>query len=399
MSSKKKFNTANIANIANTANIANSTPLSDIMDMISDNDTNSNCDTDSNCDEFSKFISTLTINNTNKQQNKSNKRKKMSVTKSANSASFTKSASSVSSANLANSTNKKKLPIDAIIYARCSTARQNLDNFQSLSNQVVMCIDYCKDQNLNTINIIKEIHNGHNMSELKISEIPQTYSNINIIIADPSRMSRNVSDANDFIIQCNKKNIILHFVRDDLVLDSHKEYKKVIDLVCDAYHESQLMSKRLKTTFDMKKKHGSHIGSASYGFKINEIIDPKIHLKIRKLVPNKSEQDVIDIINRLYFGSDIKDFNKIFQRVSQNKKFVLKDTNNNAFDTIYYGNITYNDIADLLNENNILKRNIVWTSKSISNILSKTENFNIKYYDNLNDDNINDDNEMSCDDI
>ena len=385
----------------NTTNTTNTNPLSDIMDMMSDDDTNSNCDTDSNCDEFSKFISTLTINNTqniNKQQKKSNKRKKTSGTNSINSINSTKK--NTSQINAINSNNNKTSQNDAIIYTRCSTKRQDLDNLQSLSNQVALCIEYCMKKNLNTIKIIKEIHNGHDMSKLEINSIPDTYSNINIIIADPSRMSRNVSDANNFIIKCQKNNIILHFVRDNLVTDTNKHYKKVIKLVCDAFCESQTLSKRLKTTFDMKKRYGSHIGSASYGFKINEIIDPKIHLKIRKLVPNKSEQDIIEIINRLYFGSDIKDFNKIFKKVSQNKKFVLKDTNDNVFDAIYYGNITYNDIADLLNENNINKRNIPWTPKSISNILSKTENFNIKYdYNSNHNHNNNDDDKMSCDDI
>jgi DNA invertase Pin-like site-specific DNA recombinase len=391
MTSKIVFKTTNTTNTISTQYTC-LTPLSDNMDINSDNDSES----DSNCDEFVKFISTLNIDNT---QNKSNKRKKTFKRSKPSKISKTSKTSKTSKISKTSeiskiSNNAIKTSNNAIIYARCSTARQNSDNLQSLTNQVVLCIDYCIQNKLNVIDTIREIHNGHDMSKLKINSIPDIHSNINIIIADPSRMSRNVSDANNFIIQCKKNNIKLHFARDNLVTDNNEHYKKVINLVCDAYYESQLLSKRLKTTFDMKKRHGSHIGSTSYGFKINEIIDPKINLKIRKLVPDKLEQDVIEIINRLYFGSDIKDFNNIFKKVSKNKSFVLKDTNNNKFDAIYYGNITYKDIADLLNENNIYKRNTLWTPKSISNILLKTEDFNIKYYDNLNDDN-----EMSCDDI
>ena len=43
-------------------------------------------------------------------------------------------------------------------------------------------------------------------------------------------------------------------------------------------------------------------------------------------------------------------------------------------------NLKYIDIATLLNENNIKKRNNSWTAKSISNILSDTQNFKINYY-------------------
>ena len=374
-----------------TTNTMSNQYNSNILDIISDNES------EANSDELSKFISTLTIDNT--QNTKSNKRKKTTISNNSKStySKLTESAKSVNNIQITSN-----YPKNAIIYTRCSTKKQDLDNLQSLSNQVALCIEYCMENNLNTIQVIKEIHNGHDMSKLQINSIPDTHSNINIIIADPSRMSRNVSDANNFIIQCQKNNIKLHFVRDNLVTDTNVEYKKVINLVCDAFCESQTISKRLKTTFDMKKRYGSHIGSATYGFEIKEKIDPKINLKIRKLVPNKSEQDIIEIINRLYFGSDIKDFYKIFKKVSQNKKFVLKDTNDNVFDAIYYGNITYNDIADLLNENNILKRNISWTPKTISNILSKTDDFNIKYYDNSNhniNDNPNDDDRMLCDDM
>jgi DNA invertase Pin-like site-specific DNA recombinase len=293
------------------------------------------------------------------------------------------------------STPTNSTPTDTIIYARCSTLRQERDNLQSLTTQAGLCLDYCIQNELNVVKIIKEIYNGHDMTKLQINSIPEEFSNINIIIADPSRMSRNVSDADIFINKCKQQNIKLHFVRDNLVTNSNSDYKKIIDLVCDASIESKTMSKRLKTAFDIRKKYGSHIGSAPYGYEIQSIIDPNINLKIRKLAKKQSEQDIIELVNRLYFGSDLKDFYKIFRKVTNNNKFRLLDVSNNEFNAIYYGNIRESDIVDLLNENNIYKRDILWTTSSLTKLLSETEDFNVKY---LNESDLdNEDQKMSCD--
>jgi hypothetical protein len=169
-------------------------------------------------------------------------------------------------------------------------------------------------------------------------------------------------------------------VRDNLKVNTDENYKKVIGLVFDAFAESKLMSKRLKTTMELRKKYGSHIGQPKFGQKIKTEIDKKVGLKIRKLVPDENEQKIIEIINRLYFGSDINDFYDVFRTISKNKKFILKDLNDEPFDAIYYGNLTNSNIADFLNENGIYKRDYEWTTKSVSSILSETEDFDVKYY-------------------
>jgi len=270
---------------------------------------------------------------------------------------------------------------DAIIYCRCSTARQNQNNLQSIYTQVGTCIDYCNKNKFNVVDVLKDICEGHDMSKLKLNDIPDKYSNVNIIIADPSRMSRNITEANIFLTKCQDNNITIHFVRDDIVVDSYENYKKVVGLVCDAYAESKLMSKRLKTTFELKKKYGSYIGAPKFGYKIDSYIDNRIGIKMRKQVPDEEEQKVVEIINRLYFGSEINDFHKIFREVTGNKKFILRDIDNNPFEAIYYGNLDYQDIADLLNENNITKRDYEWTKNTVSNLLSQTEDFDIKYFE------------------
>jgi len=90
----------------------------------------------------------------------------------------------------------------AIIYARCSSKKQDSDHHQSLLCQVSKCLDYCTNMKLNVKYIIKDIKPGHELHKLSVFNILNQYENCNIIIMDPSRLSRSVSQANDFIIKC-----------------------------------------------------------------------------------------------------------------------------------------------------------------------------------------------------
>jgi DNA invertase Pin-like site-specific DNA recombinase len=273
---------------------------------------------------------------------------------------------------------KRKSGDNAIIYTRCSTAIQNNNINQSLQTQICLCIDYCNQNNLSISEILKDIHHGHNIDQLKISSIPDNYSDCNIIIADPSRLSRNVSNTMDFITKCINKNIKIHFVRDELVSDSNQDIKKIINLTLDAYIETQTLSKRLKTTFEIKKKNGSSLGRIPFGFEsYNETNNSMV--KIRKLKPKVLEQDIITLINMMYFGcNNMLDFYKIFQKITNNLNYKLMSTNG-EFNQIYYGNFTKKTIIYFLNENNILNRNKAWTIYSVDNILNKSENFPVNH--------------------
>jgi DNA invertase Pin-like site-specific DNA recombinase len=272
----------------------------------------------------------------------------------------------------------------AIIYCRCSTPSQNTSiGHHSLSTQISICIYYCAKNNLNVDKIQKDICGGHDISKLAICDIPSKYSNINLIIADPSRLSRKVSDADKFILDCLKSNIRVHFVRDKIVVNTYSDYKKAIGLVCDAYIETQTLSKRIKSSYEIKKHLGSHIGKIPYGFESYYIIDPVSQYKIIKLKEISDEQNVIGLINKMYFGSDIGSFNKLFRKIMGSKiskKFKLTDATGEDFTDIYYGNLTQSAIAEFLNKHDIKYRTKIWKTSNVSAILDKTEDYDVKYY-------------------
>lgn len=258
----------------------------------------------------------------------------------------------------------------AIIYARCSSKKQDNEYHQSLLCQVSKCLDYCSNMKLDVKFIIKDIKSAHELNKLLVFNILNQYENCNIIIMDPSRLSRSVSQANDFIIKCLENKIKIHFVNDKLVSDSNYDYCKIIKSVAEAYTETQTLSKRLKTCFEVKRKLGSHFGKASFGYDIEYINDSNTGINIRKLILNHTEQDIITIIKYLYYGIDINTFNSLFQKVINDKKFKLKYNNGEIIKEIEYGNFSSSEISNFLNEYDIKNRNNLWTPNSILKIIN-----------------------------
>jgi DNA invertase Pin-like site-specific DNA recombinase len=269
----------------------------------------------------------------------------------------------------------------ALIYVRCSTPKQNTDHHQSLSTQEGICRQYASRLNLNCIKVIRDIIPGHDGNLQSYKQILESYSNTHLIIADPSRLTRNVSDANNFLLECDKLNITIHFARDNYQSDSLHDKKRIINSVCDAYIESKVLSKRIKSAISLRKELGSHIGKPPYGYMIIYQIDLPTRIRLRKLEPHVYEQKVIDLIMKLYYGSSINNFYKTFRSITKNKTFKLLDSNNIEFNNIYYGNITPKDIVNILNDNSIKYREKIWNHMQISRIISKHSATNVPYYD------------------
>jgi len=269
-----------------------------------------------------------------------------------------------------------------IIYARCSSIRQVNDNNMSLETQVSICLEYCVKNNIIVTEIKKDIIPGHDINKMSLNNIPDNFSNIHIIIADPSRLSRNVADADIYLKRCTDKKITIHFPRDNLISDVLNYRGKILGLVHDAYTETQIMSKRSKSSIQTRKKFGSYIGIAPFGYKVNKIATKGTLSFIRKIFKDDNEQKIIEIIKKLYYGTEkIKFLELLIKEISFNNKIKLNFADNTKIKKLYYGNISVNSIVDFLNENNILKRGKEWTYNSVLRIIN---NLNIDHKIDIN---------------
>jgi DNA invertase Pin-like site-specific DNA recombinase len=333
---------------------------------------NKQINTTNNDTEFSNFA--MNIESTGKS--KKIKKSKRSMSKFVNKTNNTNNTNKI---NLLNDTiNNLSLSNDkkGIIYTRCSTVKQLNDNNTSLETQLAICLDYCSTNKISVIDIRKDIIPGHDINKLNLNDIPNNFTNINIIFADPSRLSRNVSDADTFLKNCAEKNIILHFARDNLTSNILHDRRNIIGLIHDAYTETQIMSKRIKTSIEVRKRKGSFIGNPQFGNKIVKLSNEMIPFSIRKSIEDNNEQQIIEIIKGLYYGTnELKFVEQLIKTLGSDSNYKLKWNDEKTINNIYYGNITMSSIVDCLNENNIFKRGKEWTIYSLQTVIN---NLNIK---------------------
>lgn len=305
---------------------------------------------------------------------KSNNDKKSVVTSSKKINSFKKSNNNVSNdTNITSNqlnhlfSNNKITGEKAIAYGRISTANQNKDGQHSLSTQHAECENYILENGfVLEKEFITDICRGNNIDKLKISSIPNEYSNLNLIISNVSRLSRNILHGIRFIEECKESNIIIHFVRDNLKTNNRNDLKRIIDLLYDAQRESEIFSQRLISMHSIKRLHGSKSGMTPYGYISVRKLTGTSNLPIIEWVENSNEQNIIKLINMLYFGSKLPTFYRHIRSILGNKNYVLEGECN----AIYYGNYSTKMISTFLNDHNLLNRNKLWNNTKIRRIIN-----------------------------
>jgi DNA invertase Pin-like site-specific DNA recombinase len=312
--------------------------------------------------------------------------------------------------NYINNTNSNN-ENSAIIFVRSSTNQQE----DSCSTQIEKCKQYCVKNNL----VVKQTDiykfDGHSaykeaVYKLPILEIIAKPENANkhLVFNDPSRLSRNVQFAFDILHDCEKQNIKLHSVREELVFDLKDKKQKIELLVSieDAQKESELISKRIMESNDIQRDNGGHFGKVPFGkekyIEHKETIPGNIInvRKIRNLPEEHVETRVIKVI-KILRGScvniTVKEFLNLFnglhahkvQYGSEEEPFCNLITWVNFVDKDLDTPSGYSDIAQLLNDWDILNRGKKWNVASIMNLviqnnLNKPIEKPKQYYNNYN---------------
>jgi len=264
--------------------------------------------------------------------------------------------------NIIDNINKVKINDKmAIIYTRVSTSRQQ--NGTSLDSQTVLCSDYCNLMKFNISSCIKEICSATLMSkQSKLNDIIMNNSNIHLVILEPSRLSRNLTDFTILLDKCDKKNITLHFVQTITSSNNSQDIKKIISNVYDAETESKTLSQRIKRSISFRKQTKSYISPVqSFGFIVKD----------KKVCLNPKEQEVITLINKLFWGSDTNSINALLYNITGYKDEICELYDNDEIFEIKYGNMRIIDIVYFLNNLGITCRGHDWYSKSVSKLIKE----------------------------
>lgn len=253
--------------------------------------------------------------------------------------------------------------LDAIIYCRISTPNQIFGT--SLDSQKLLCQEYCKKNNFNIKSTLVEIKSAQTMNKQEeLYTFINSNENLNLIVYDPSRLSRNLKDYVDFMDKCKTKNITIHFVQDELVSSNNSDCKKILSGVIDGETESRNIGLRVKRSITYRKSRGIYKSSIpKYGYLYNK----------KLLFVNTEEQQIIKLIQNLYWGSSIDTINKMLLKITgEPHELYFITAPEKQVKTIQYGNMRIIDIVHFLNSIPISKRNKSWNSAAISKIVNQT---------------------------
>jgi DNA invertase Pin-like site-specific DNA recombinase len=261
---------------------------------------------------------------------------------------------------------------DAIIYTRVSTTNQTFG--MSLDSQYQLCRKYCFENNLDIISTVRESVSAREINkQTQLQQIIQSNQNINLIINEPTRFSRNMKDAVNLMDQCKNKKIIIHFVQDNLVSNNNSDIKKIVSGVFDGEIESNTLGLRMKRSIAHRKKLGIYQPAiAKYGYMYDYKYSNGKQRRILK--QNMEEQQIINLINKLYYGSNISQVESLLVRITKRKHDLYNPNDiNEDVDKIEYGNFKFTDIANFLNSIPIYKRNKLWSGQSISKLIQNDD--------------------------
>jgi len=229
-------------------------------------------------------------------------------------------------------------PINYIyIYNRVSTVKQTSDKKLGLSSQKDLCDKYITQFYPNNQNILKFYDIGSSYKSHKIlfgmkDLIYKLKPNSLILISETSRLGRSKKMVEQILKIVKQKKSFIVSISEKLVFGKTKLNDKIfIQKVIDAKKESDTLSLRIKNTQAYIKSNGGYIGKAPFGYTIK-----KDHRNIPVLKEKLEDFELIDKIVNL--SNDC---------------------------------LTYSEIKDVLNNQNILHNNKMWSTHKIKEILNK----------------------------
>ena len=94
-------------------------------------------------------------------------------------------------------------------------------------------------------------------------------------------------------------------------------------------------------------------------------------IKDKKLCHCEKEQDIIQLINKLFWGSDTKSVNELLFKITGTLDEICDLNDDDEIMQILHGNMKIIDISNFLNNLEITFRSRLWHSHSVSKLIKK----------------------------
>jgi hypothetical protein len=284
------------------------------------------------------------------------------------------------------------MPENVVIYTRVSTAKQT-DNY-SLQAQIQECTQMAKTQNYNVVEVIQEVGSAFKIGkQVNLQKLIANLASNNskgvtkILVHSYDRFARNLRQAIDNIDLLLTKKIIVESVTDNVNYLSPYGRHQLNMTFSSSEFQSAVLGSKISMGMNFKK------GITNNNNDINTAMDvdtdaevPVINNLVKNsapygydrvrgaLIPNSFEQSSIKFIicsrNSICSSTELSDI--IYQIVpSTNFSPIEFYENDTKIENMRPFELTYEEIANLLNEYGVKKRNQDWTPQTVSYIYNK----------------------------
>jgi len=264
------------------------------------------------------------------------------------------------------------LIMQAVLYTRVSTSRQGDDGL-NIQNQ--LCLQYLNNNGITLCGSFQEIGSAYNGNQNALHKILTNYSNCNLFVLNVSRFSRNITNGVELLKMADSQKINIHFIEENIDSSNFSQRHALRVKISEAQLESENISRRLINRNTLLKSQGYKFGVPIYGNKA------QISGGIRKFKTDNHENNIIAFITQARNGTSCRQLNNKLRKVNPKNdliNFYEKDgvTKINYFDRPHM--LSFQEIANLLNDYDISKRGKEWTGSGVSNVFHQNNSLENK---------------------
>ena len=228
-----------------------------------------------------------------------------------------------------------------IIYCRVSSLKPTSYSF---INQEEECVKYCKRNKLRIHQIQKEHISGFGKQKILLQLITKS-KNINLIIYDISRFSRNSLFGSKLLKACHNKNINIHFVKENQKYYTDTIPYNILQGLNDSEKEWHAIRNNTIKSISIRRKKGLVLGQIPFGF-------DKVDKKLIKNNDFNAIRLIIGLRNGIKTSYEMKE---ILKKLTSNYDSLNYYDENNNIITEYTNALTldFKAITYIFNDYNI----------------------------------------------
>lgn len=219
--------------------------------------------------------------------------------------------------------------------------------------------------------IVKVVESAYQGDKCTLKSLITKNRGKNIILYNVSRFCRNVNKGRELLKLALQYNVRLIFVQEGIVWDKQNHnWNEIRQHLAFCEEESRQLGKRVSDALREKRKRGFFTGGTpGYGYTTEQ------HFNGKKLIPEENEQEVITFINMCKeTGTTIISLNKQMKKISEDYDSPILIFMDDKPTRYLEEPLSNSNIADLLNEYGVPKRNGTWSADAVGSISRRKYN-------------------------